>query len=97
MFGMPSCKEVSRLVSESMETKLPLRKRIGLWMHLSMCRLCRGFSRQLRVIQAAAKQHGESEDDTSLADATLSANDSLRLPRRAIVHHRTYPLHRDRK
>ncbi len=72
MFGMPSCKEVSRLVSESMETKLPLRKRIGVWMHLSMCRLCKGFARQLRVIQAAAKQHGESEDDTSLADATLS-------------------------
>ena len=72
MFGMPSCKEVSRLVSESMETKLPLRKQIGLWMHLSMCRLCKGFARQLRVIQAAAKQHGESEDDTSLADATLS-------------------------
>ncbi len=71
MFGMPSCKEVSRLVSESMETKLSLRKRIGLWIHLSMCRLCKGFARQLRVIQAAAKQHGESETDTRLADATL--------------------------
>ncbi len=83
MFGMPSCKEVSRLVSESMETKLPLRKRIGLWMHLSMCRLCRGFARQLRVIQAAAKQHGESDDDTSLADATLS-DDARERIRRAV-------------
>ncbi len=83
MFGMPSCKEVSRLVSESMETKLPLRKRIGLWMHLSMCRLCMGFARQLRVIQAAAKEHGESEDDTSLADATLS-DDARERIRRAV-------------
>lgn len=81
MFGMPSCKEVSRLVSESMETKLPLRKRIGLWMHLSMCRLCKGFARQLRVIQAAAKQHGESDDDTSLADATLSDDARERIRR----------------
>ncbi len=83
MFGMPSCKEVSRLVSESMETKLPLHKRIGLWMHLSMCRLCKGFARQLRVIQAAAKQHGESEDDTSLADATLSDDARERIRRAA--------------
>ncbi len=71
MFGMPSCKEVSRLVSESMETGIPLRKRIGLWMHLRMCRMCKGFAAQLRMIQTAAKQHGESETDTSLADATL--------------------------
>ena len=81
MFGMPSCKEVSRLVSESMEMKLPLRKRIGLWIHLSMCRLCKGFARQLRVIQAAAKEHGESEDDTSLADATLSDDARERIRR----------------
>ena len=83
MFGMPSCKEVSRLISESMETKLPLRKRIGLWMHLSMCRLCKGFVRQLRVIQTAAKEHGESKDDTSLADATLS-DDARERIRRAV-------------
>ncbi len=83
MFGMPSCKEVSRLVSESMETKLSLRKRIGLWMHLSMCRLCKGFTRQLRVIQQAAKEHGESDDDPSLADATLS-DDARERIRRAV-------------
>ncbi len=83
MFGMPSCKDVSRLVSESMETKLTLRKRIGLWMHLSMCRLCRGFARQLWVIQTAAKEHGESKDDTSLADATLS-DDARERIRRAV-------------
>lgn len=81
MFGLPGCKEVSRLISESMETRLPLRKRIGLRMHLGMCRLCRGFARQLRVIQAAAKQHGASEDDTGLTDAMLSddARERIRL------------------
>ena len=71
MFGMPNCHEVSRLISESMETGIPLRKRIGLWMHLSMCRMCKGFAAQLRVIQTAAKLQGDSETDTSLADATL--------------------------
>ena len=81
MFGMPNCDEVSRLVSESMETGIPLRKRIGLWMHLRMCRLCKGFAMQLRVIQTAAKQHGESETDTSLADATLTAEARERIHR----------------
>ncbi len=81
MFGLPSCKEVSRLVSESLETKLPLRKRIGLWMHLSMCRLCKGFARQLLVIRTAAKEHGESKNDSSLADATLSDDARERIRR----------------
>lgn len=83
MFGMPSCQEVSRLVSESMERRLPLRQRIGLWMHLTMCRLCKGFARQLRVIRSAAKQHGEAEADTSLKEKTLT-NDARERMRRAI-------------
>lgn len=83
MFGMPSCKEVSRLVSESMETRLPLRKRIGLWMHLSMCRLCKGFARQLHVIQTAAKEHGESENDANDTGAILS-DDARERIRRAL-------------
>lgn len=48
---MLSCKETSRLLSESLDRPLPLRTRITLRWHLSMCRLCTRYYRQLRFLR----------------------------------------------
>lgn len=56
---MLRCREVSKLVSESMERELPLRQRFRVWMHLAMCRMCAGFARQLRLLRRAAHEHPE--------------------------------------
>lgn len=71
---MLRCREVSKLVSESMERQLPFRQRMQLWMHLRLCRLCGGFARQLRLLRRAARQDPERlADDTSTpGEATLS-------------------------
>jgi hypothetical protein len=52
---MLSCKETSRLLSESRERPLPLGTRIGLKLHLMMCRICRQTVRQIAAIEAAAR------------------------------------------
>ena len=86
MLGMPNCKEVTRLVSESMEHKLPFRKRISLWMHLSMCKLCGGFRKELQMIQDAARQQAESiekDTDATPGESSLS-NDARERIRRAL-------------
>lgn len=56
---MLRCREVSQLVSESMERKLPFRQRMQVWMHLAMCRLCAGFARQIRLLRSMARQHAD--------------------------------------
>lgn len=38
---MMTCKDISKLVSDSMDRKLPLRLRMELRVHLMMCSLCR--------------------------------------------------------
>ena len=79
---MKSCKEVSRLLSESMERKLSLGDRVGLWFHLAMCRLCRGFSKDLQLLRDAARQHAnEVEADKAVSDAALSAEARGRIKR----------------
>jgi hypothetical protein len=56
---MLRCREISKLVSESMERDLPLRQRLAVRLHLMMCRLCSGFARQLRLLRRAARENPE--------------------------------------
>ena len=70
---MLRCREISKLVSESMERQLPFRQRMEVWMHLMLCRLCAGFARQTRFLRRAAKQNPERlAGDSSTSEATLS-------------------------
>ena len=84
---MMSCKEVSRLLSASMERKLSLWERIGLSFHLSMCKLCKGFSKDLQQLREAARRHAEnSESDVDDSDAALSTESRERI-KRALESH----------
>ncbi len=70
---MLRCREISKLVSESMEHELPLQKRLQVWMHLAMCRLCAAFARQLRLLRRAARENPERAlADPAAPEPTLS-------------------------
>lgn len=58
----PSCREATRLQSEAMDRPLPLRKRIGLRIHLGLCRWCRRYGKQIGFLRAAAHEHEEHEE-----------------------------------
>jgi hypothetical protein len=53
---MLSCKDVTRLLSESMDHSLPLGKRIGVRLHLVICRFCAKYERQLLLIRETARR-----------------------------------------
>ena len=79
---MMSCKEVSRLLSESMERKLSFWQRMGLWLHLSMCKLCHGFAKNLRRLREAAMHYAQDiERDTADSDVALSNEARERIKR----------------
>jgi hypothetical protein len=80
MFFMPSCKEVSRLVSESMDSDLPFRQRFSTRLHLLMCSLCSEFRRQVAFLREAARSFGKaSEDDELFAPVRLSPEARARI------------------
>ena len=53
--AMMTCKEVSTLVSMGEIVSAPMSTRMGVWMHLAMCRHCRAFQRQMALIGRAAR------------------------------------------
>ena len=61
---MFQCEAVSKLVSESMDQKLPLYRRMGIRFHLMMCKFCTRYRKQLYLLREAARnpaKAGESD------------------------------------
>jgi len=60
---MPSCKEVTRLVSEGLDRELGFGERVTLRVHFMMCKGCRNFEDQLarlrRAMRDLARDDGE--------------------------------------
>ena len=48
---LPSCQEMARLLSDSMDHTLPLHVRVRMYLHLRICSLCTGYRRQLQLIR----------------------------------------------
>jgi len=60
------CKDVSDLISRSMDEKLPLKIRMGIKFHLMMCRLCLNYKNQLNLIRKAILKLKSSEESDSV-------------------------------
>ena len=50
---MMNCQEISKKVSESFDRPLPIWQRLGIRMHLLMCKYCARFRQQLILLHKA--------------------------------------------
>jgi len=55
MTFMPSCRDVQIELTEYAEGALPRSRRVGIWIHLLLCRVCAGFLRGMRALPGLAK------------------------------------------
>ncbi len=76
----PDCREASRAQSEALDHSLPLPKRVGVWLHLMICKWCRRYGRQIRFLRAAAHEH--PEDLTGAVPQKLSPEARERMKRK---------------
>jgi predicted anti-sigma-YlaC factor YlaD len=60
---MPSCKDVTRLVSEGLDRELGFGERIALRVHFLMCRGCRTFEDQMAQLRQAMRALARAEDE----------------------------------
>jgi predicted anti-sigma-YlaC factor YlaD len=58
---MMNCKEATQLMSQNLERKLSLVERLGLHMHLVICKGCRATERHFAFLHAAARRIGTPE------------------------------------
>jgi len=81
----PSCQQVSQLVSDSHERRLSLSERLRLHLHLLMCRLCRAYERDIRLLKSVC---GLLQKEQIQADVCMSAEEHERI-RQALLRSST--------
>jgi hypothetical protein len=59
---IPSCKDVSELLSQAQDRPLTLREKFALHVHLPLCQACRNFREHLAVIRAAVRRYIDCDD-----------------------------------
>lgn len=55
----PDCRHAIRLQSKLLDGAVPSYYRLGLWLHLAVCKWCRRYGRQLRFIRTVARGRAE--------------------------------------
>lgn len=80
---MITCREVSEILSRDTLGAQPLRRRVGVRLHLLICKYCLHFARQLRALRAASRAAAADFDreapalERKIADA-MRANGAAR-------------------
>jgi len=70
-----TCREISKVVSDSLDRELPFRVRMELRLHLMMCGLCRNYHKQSLLIRKSLRFGG----DELTADHSIPEAAALRI------------------
>ena len=76
-----ACRDIVPIISESLDRRLPLRRRMVLKLHLFVCMRCARYLHQLLSMRAAVRGRAVSMFDEEGAEPSLSAEARERIAR----------------
>ena len=74
----PDCRAAVRAQSEQLDHPLTWSQRLGLWLHLRLCRWCHRYGRQIRFLRTAAQAQAESPAADTGPQLTAAARERIR-------------------
>ncbi|MGJ0484270.1 MAG: hypothetical protein ACR65R_07015 [Methylomicrobium sp.] len=73
---MLTCKEASHLISKKQDVKLAWHESLGLWLHISLCSLCRRYFQDVKKLRSIIWAAGKS--DQSLLPESIKLSEQAR-------------------
>lgn len=73
-----NCRHASRLQSEALDHPLPFFQRLGLRIHLFLCKWCRRYGKQIRFLRNAAREHPDELADPSRQTLSDAARERMK-------------------
>lgn len=61
----PTCRQATRLQSEARDRRLSFFEKLGLRLHLFLCKWCRRYGEQLEFLRSAARECEQAESRQS--------------------------------
>src|ERR1700722_3009391 len=74
----PNCREVVRLLSQSLEVKLPVTTRIKIRFHYLICIWCYRYGKQLKALRRISSSLPEHVDDCSQETLPYSSKERIK-------------------
>ena len=75
-----SCKQAAQLINVSLERRLTLREMLTMWIHLTMCKTCSFYRRQIKALRQIFIRHEEVlEKIPPSEDEKLSPSAKIRI------------------
>lgn len=74
----PTCREAVRLQSDSLDRTLPFPERLGLRLHLLLCKWCRRYARQIRFLREALRCADEKTAVVARIPLPVATRDQLK-------------------
>jgi predicted anti-sigma-YlaC factor YlaD len=71
--GVPTCRDMSELVTDYLERALSIRKRLDMWWHLARCEACRHYYDQMRRTIGLLRRIPPTRPDTTTEDGVVAA------------------------
>ena len=68
-----TCKQAVDYISKSEEGKLSVAQRFRLWQHLAICRFCKAFERQNKLLGSIFKQRPGTINEKLNKEAIIEA------------------------
>lgn len=66
---MLNCRQTAQLISQSLDCRLPLRQRLRMRLHLSLCRACATYRSQIELLdRIIRRQFDASSNPQDLTD-----------------------------
>jgi len=69
---MLNCRDVTKLISESLDRKTTFVEKMSLWFHVMLCGFCRRFRNNMVAIQKMVRKH-----DINPEQSKINSSDSL--------------------
>jgi len=70
--GVPTCRDMSELVTDYLERAISIRKRLNMWWHLVRCEACRHYYDQMRRTISLLRGMPPNQLDTGTEDSVVA-------------------------
>ncbi len=70
---MPTCRDMSELVTDYLERVVSIRERVDIWWHLVRCEACRRYYDQMRRTVGLLRRIPPNRPDTSTENRVVAA------------------------